>query len=436
MKRGPFLIKLRTKVGLSQSDVANELGYSPQLISLWEKDRAHPDLRVASKYAKILGVDLDGFINCKETKKNNYCEEKDFDIDKFSKNLRFLRKQNNLLQSNIANKLGTNTKTIGSWENGFSTPTIENFVSLCALYNKTLNELYFVCEETPVEETIATKKKSNSFFSIFLSIIVLLVLGGAGTGIALGITNKNQRKQPSFISETSVIVDSETESIEESSEEGSCEHQYSSERTNPTYDSDGSIVYTCIKCGDTYTEVLPKLEHIYSETWSFDRAYHYHQCTDEGYVDLIKDKEAHDFIAETTDGVTTYHCSKCEYSYSTSDYIIVLDVYNEDGEHTYSVSQRNHLYLKVLNNTKYPLKALGYAIKGDGDNPAKADGPFELTECLDEPNYTLFDIGDFPRSFPGICQAGHTVTLSFSETYLDPDLLGVTCEDIVISIIE
>lgn len=69
MNRGSFLIKQRNKVGLTQADIADKLGYSSQLVSLWEKDKAVPDLSIISQYASILGIDLKGFIDCKDRNK-------------------------------------------------------------------------------------------------------------------------------------------------------------------------------------------------------------------------------------------------------------------------------------------------------------------------------------------------------------------------------
>ena len=127
MNRGSFLIKQRNKVGLTQADIADKLGYSSQLVSLWEKDKAVPDLSIISQYASILGIDLKGFIDCKDRNKNNYSNDKRFDASKFASNLRFLRKEKELLQSDIARKTNTNIKTVGSWENGASVPSIECF---------------------------------------------------------------------------------------------------------------------------------------------------------------------------------------------------------------------------------------------------------------------------------------------------------------------
>lgn len=59
MNRGVFLSELRKSRGLSQNDIASFLGYSPQLISLWEKDKASTYLAIIGKYANKLDIDLD-----------------------------------------------------------------------------------------------------------------------------------------------------------------------------------------------------------------------------------------------------------------------------------------------------------------------------------------------------------------------------------------
>lgn len=408
MKRGKFLAKLRIKVGLSQNDIAEALNYSPQLVSLWELDKAQPDLRIISKYASLLNVDLKAFINVEEKLRNNNCKEKEFDPDKFASNLRLLRKQKNLLQSDIANQLKTNVKTIGSWENGLSTPTIDNFIALCALFNKSYEQMYFGIEDG---KKYKDDKKRGIFLPIFLPVILCVSVAGTSTGIALGVSQKNKP--------------------------GPHVHQYSTHTIEPTYESDGSITYTCT-CGDTYTEVIPMLIHQYEDTWSHDNLYHWHQCIDEGYESLVKDKEEHHITSETVGDVTTYSCTECEYNFSTNDYIIVSSLLNSDGEIKYSHSQRNSLYLRVLNVRKYPVKYLGYKIKDINNPTTRYSGYIDLrTRCLDAPNYTLFEL-DFAvfETFASFTAANSECELVFEETTVDTDLLGVTCDPIYISFVD
>lgn len=57
MIKGEFLYQKRIERGLSQAQVASELGYSVQLISLWESGKNVPSITILAKYASILGVD-------------------------------------------------------------------------------------------------------------------------------------------------------------------------------------------------------------------------------------------------------------------------------------------------------------------------------------------------------------------------------------------
>lgn len=98
-----------------------------------------------------------------------------------------------------------------------------------------------------------------------------------------------------------------------------------------TYEAAGYVSYKCTRCGDTYTEETePKLEHHYSEEWASSTDYHYHACTDEGYEDLLIDKEEHDFESTFTaptydvgnnawvDGTFSRECKICHYVHSWS----------------------------------------------------------------------------------------------------------------------
>ena len=198
-------------------------------------------------------------------------------------------------------------KTVGSWESGSSAPTISNFITLCSIYKKSFDELYFVYDSEVVE---VNKKKKLIPILVPIS---LLVLGGTGAGIAIGVTANNKKVEPSInisISEEHV-------------------HHFSTNVIQATYEADGSITYSC-ECGYSYTVILPQLVHIYSETYSYNNHYHYRSCLDEGYEDLYVDKDSHDIVSIIEGNITTYSCSICDFSYTTNDYIVVIDLLNSD----------------------------------------------------------------------------------------------------------
>lgn len=96
------------------------------------------------------------------------------------------------------------------------------------------------------------------------------------------------------------------------------EHTWDTVRVEPTYDSEGSITKTCKVCGEVAVEVIPALEHHYSNEWSHNETNHWHACTDAGFEHLKKDESAHNYVkgdviepTETENGYTIYTCDVC-----------------------------------------------------------------------------------------------------------------------------
>ena len=157
---GRFLLDCRIKQNLSQSELGDILGYTPQTISNFERGKAFPDLSIWSKYAKALKIDLESFITGKNEKNNDLCFLLSFDNEKFANNLKYLRKRNNLTQKDLAKMVQVNNKTILSYEQGKSSPSISTFIKLCNLYQLKMDELYFVIQlEGSKKETKPIKKK-------------------------------------------------------------------------------------------------------------------------------------------------------------------------------------------------------------------------------------------------------------------------------------
>lgn len=59
----------------------------------------------------------------------------------FSKNLSFLRKEKNMTQSELANKINVDQTTIGRWEDGNREPTVGNVANIADVFNVTIPDL-------------------------------------------------------------------------------------------------------------------------------------------------------------------------------------------------------------------------------------------------------------------------------------------------------
>lgn len=63
------------------------------------------------------------------------------DTQKIGKFLKELRKQNNMTQEQLGEKIGVTNKTISKWENGNYMPPIEKLKTLSDIYQVSINEI-------------------------------------------------------------------------------------------------------------------------------------------------------------------------------------------------------------------------------------------------------------------------------------------------------
>lgn len=59
----------------------------------------------------------------------------------FSKNLEFLRKEKNMTQTELANKINVDQTTIGRWEDGNREPTVGNVANIANVFNVSIPDL-------------------------------------------------------------------------------------------------------------------------------------------------------------------------------------------------------------------------------------------------------------------------------------------------------
>src|SRR5574344_189572 len=95
-----------------------------------------------------------------------------------SKNLVLLRKKNNLKQSDVAEKLKYSYKTISKWETGEIVPSVENLISICSLYQITLNEITTPLDEESLKPIVQKKdySKQNKIIISLLSVSAVWII--------------------------------------------------------------------------------------------------------------------------------------------------------------------------------------------------------------------------------------------------------------------
>ncbi|MCR4562130.1 MAG: transcriptional regulator [Bacilli bacterium] len=214
---GEFLYKRRIELGFSQTKVAEYLGYSTQTISLWENDKSSPNMLIWAKLAALYELDLEGLLYDKVQKKNNNCIEKSFDPDKYASNLRRLRKNKGLTQSQVAAKIGTPPNAIIRFEQGTSSPDIGQFLTLCDLLQVNPDDFYFVLNVVPPS---TVPKSRVRLWSLIIVLSALTVTGGA-LGTIFGVKNAQNRTAIPEDSSSQTSTEESSASIDESEETSS-----------------------------------------------------------------------------------------------------------------------------------------------------------------------------------------------------------------------
>ena len=65
MTIGKRIAFLRKEKGLTQEELANQMGVSPQAVSKWENDQTCPDISALPRLARLLGVTVDELLEGK-----------------------------------------------------------------------------------------------------------------------------------------------------------------------------------------------------------------------------------------------------------------------------------------------------------------------------------------------------------------------------------
>lgn len=95
-------------------------------------------------------------------------------MNNFSKNLKIIRKENNLSQEALADELKVSRQAIGKWESGVSYPEMEKIVQICNKYDVSIDSLLNgnIKEEKDEKEI---KNNSNNYMKKLLEFVTDIV---------------------------------------------------------------------------------------------------------------------------------------------------------------------------------------------------------------------------------------------------------------------
>ena len=79
------------------------------------------------------------------------------------KKIAHLRKQLNLTQDDLANKLYVSRQLVSKWENGIGTPSIETFVDMSKLFGVSIEEILCTNDKVEIDEENIFKGHERSY---------------------------------------------------------------------------------------------------------------------------------------------------------------------------------------------------------------------------------------------------------------------------------
>lgn len=110
------------------------------------------------------------------------------------------RKEQNLTQKQLAEKLKVSDKSISKWENGVDEPNLMMLSNICKELNISLKELHLNIENPKKEDDKNTKILSNSvfkwvFYTISYMLFITIIMGCATIQTIYQIVSKNIVKE-------------------------------------------------------------------------------------------------------------------------------------------------------------------------------------------------------------------------------------------------
>ena len=152
-----YISALRKSRGLTQKELGEQLGFTPQGISRFESLDSGFDLSLLPKLFQILNISLSDVEERK--KEGTHYADFDFDLDALPRRIKSRRLAARLSQSELASKIDSTSRSIRSYENGESLPSYQSLEKIAEACGCMVAD-FFV--DLPLEEETASASSEET----------------------------------------------------------------------------------------------------------------------------------------------------------------------------------------------------------------------------------------------------------------------------------
>ena len=165
---GERLKSLRKAAGITQQELADNLGVHLQTVSKWERGISEPDFSLLGGIASALGVTFERLLG---TDESDCTYGGYFSPEDEGRALASARRAKGESQDDIAAAVGVSSDIVSKWERGIICPDIEQLCALSVHFDVPASKLYFgitqdVVIETPIQ---AVRRRRVSLVAIILA---------------------------------------------------------------------------------------------------------------------------------------------------------------------------------------------------------------------------------------------------------------------------
>ena len=154
---GERLKFLRKAVGITQQELADQLGVHLQTVSKWERGISEPDFSLLGDIASVLGVTLERLIGVDEA---DCTYGGHFSPESEGKALASARKAKGESQEDVAAVIGVTSDIVSKWERGIICPDIRQLCTLASHFEVPASKLYFgIAQDAVTETTVQTVRR-------------------------------------------------------------------------------------------------------------------------------------------------------------------------------------------------------------------------------------------------------------------------------------